>query len=59
MLSPFLYIARFILAELKIYSVSDEYIKYLRQDERLTIVFDKLIRKCHYRNIYVLYLYYW
>ena len=40
MLSPFLYIVRFIMAELKIYSVSDEYIKYLRQDERLTIVFD-------------------
>lgn len=28
------------MAELKIYSVSDQYIKYLRQDERLTIVFD-------------------
>ena len=40
MLPPFLYIVRFVMAELKIYSVSDQYIKYLRQDERLTIVFD-------------------
>ncbi len=28
------------MSELKIYSVSDPYIKYLRQDKRLTIVFD-------------------